>query len=534
MKRKIFAMVMAMLLVVGLVACGGSSSESGGPAGTTTRKTETGSEKANEIDTSDHVVITYMTTGDKPTNGKTEEMLKKLNEVLTEKVNAELEIYYIEWTDYMTNYNLTLAQNDGTVDLVGTATDWLDAWPNTKKGAFLKLSEEMLQTYAPLTWASVTPERWDMCKFEGDIYLMPEDNFAQWTNHGFMYRNDWAKAAGLKGVHSWEDLGVYFQYIKDAYPDVIPWDASGSGTTIMDSLTGGWISSHTDDVFIEGLEAPLFYGKSKNDLYTVTSAYYEGDELVEFAETMKEWADAGYWRSDVLNYNGDTREEFYAGQTGADQHHTHTWYTQIRTKMDEKQPGSEAGFFYFGEETKNLTALSITHGAMAVSAASKNPERALMVYDLLRNDEECYRLFNYGIEGVQYIIDENGNMARPEGYDETADSITTNYWWGRNDDLELNNATWHNEGKEEIFNIYKEFAIDYPYGQIVFDTDNIKPQMNNLSDVYKTYVPRIAFGKTDSPEMYVAEFREALKAAGIEEVIAELQKQMDEFSASIK
>jgi hypothetical protein len=33
----------------------------------------------------------------------------------------------------------------------------------------------------------------------------------------------------------------------------------------------------------------------------------------------------------------------------------------------------------------------------------------------------------------------------------------------------------------------------------------------------------------DDPEAYVAEFREALKAAGIEEVIAELQAQMDEF-----
>ena len=34
---------------------------------------------------------------------------------------------------------------------------------------------------------------------------------------------------------------------------------------------------------------------------------------------------------------------------------------------------AETGFFYFGEETGNVVALSITHGAMAVSAGSKNP-----------------------------------------------------------------------------------------------------------------------------------------------------------------
>ena len=37
-----------------------------------------------------------------------------------------------------------------------------------------------------------------------------------------------------------------------------------------------------------------------------------------------------------------------------------------------------------------------------------------MVYDLLRNDEACYRLINYGIEGVSYEIDENGWLVEPE------------------------------------------------------------------------------------------------------------------------
>lgn len=45
-----------------------------------------------DIDTSEHVVINYMTTGDKPSG----ESLDNLNAILTEKVNAEIEIYYIE------------------------------------------------------------------------------------------------------------------------------------------------------------------------------------------------------------------------------------------------------------------------------------------------------------------------------------------------------------------------------------------------------------------------------------------------------
>ena len=57
------------------------------------------------IDTSEHVTVTYLVTGDIPTN-RTDEVLAKINEILNEKVNATLEIRWIEWTNWTTNYNL--------------------------------------------------------------------------------------------------------------------------------------------------------------------------------------------------------------------------------------------------------------------------------------------------------------------------------------------------------------------------------------------------------------------------------------------
>lgn len=249
-----------------------------------------------EADTSEHVVITYLVTGDIPTN-KTNDVLAVLNEKLTEKVNAELAIEWIEWTDWTTKYNLALAMQDGTVDLIGTATDWLSAWPNIQKGAFLPLTEELLTTYAPKTYASVPQENWNLCKYQDVIYLIPEDNYAQWTNHGFIYRGDWAAEAGLTdGVKSWEDLGKYFQYIKDNKDGVIPWDADGNGTSYGPQMSGGWQTSHTSNIYIEGLPVDLFYGNSAEDPYTLSTYYLDSDEFVNFAKTMKAWSDAGYWR----------------------------------------------------------------------------------------------------------------------------------------------------------------------------------------------------------------------------------------------
>ena len=486
-----------------------------------------GKKRFSGDDMSHHVIITYLTTGDRPTNGATEKMLKKLNEILDKKVNAELQLYYIPWSDYLFNYDVTLAQMDGTLDLVGTASDWLDAWQNAKNGTFLGMTDEMLKKYAPKTYASVSAAHWDMCRMKDKIYLLPEDNYAQWINHGFMYRTDWAKEAGLSnGVHSWEDLTKYLRYVKTNKPGVIGWNASGELSTYHGD---GYIASKSDYVPLEGIDSYLMFGVRRSNLNKIYSPFYEGQELVDYARLMREWHNIGVWPENVmLNTDADNRGDFKKGISSLEQHHSQTWYTQLDPAIQKNFPGAECGFFWFGEEAGNVTSMTITHGAMAISAASKNPERALMVYDLIRNDPECYRLFNYGIEGVQYTLTKDGYR---EGIKD-ASSISTNYWWGRNDDLEIRDKGVAWDKFEEISAIYDKVKIDYPYPQIVWSLDNISSELAAISDVWGQYMGRICYGEETDPEAYVARFRAALKTAGIEKVISELQNQLDKYNSS--
>ena len=298
-------------------------------------------------------------------------------------------------------------------------------------------------------------------------------------------------------------------------------------------MVGGWISSHSNYVSIDGINSGAMWGGTKDDLYTVYSPYVtDTDSLVEFAKLMKEWDEIGVWKTDVLNNtSSDNREDFRVGKTAAEQHHTQTWtdlcspgHTNNTIFADDED--AEVGFFYFGEETKNVTALSITHGAMAVSAASKNPERALMVYDLIRNDADCYKLFNYGIEGVQYNVTSDG--LRETIAD--ADSIVTNYWWGRNDDLELRDATMNWDTIDKLYKEYDDIKIEYPYGQFIPNVDSISTQIDQINEIHTNYMKQIAYGKySGTAEEIVAEYQQALKDAGIDDVTAELQKQIDEL-----
>ncbi len=554
MKKKALAVLLAATMTAGLTACGGGdaapTADSG--SGTEADSAATGDDAsgqdaapadnaASDADTSEHVVITYMTTGDAPSGDALNtynDMMEKLNAILTEKVNAELETYFISWTDYLANYNLTLAQMDGSVDLVGTSSDWLDSWPNAKNGAFLELSEEMLQTYAPQTWANVPADHWELCKYDGEIYLMPEDNYAQWTNHGYIYRMDWAKEAGLAdGVHSWEDMTAYWKYCKETFPDLVAlWDSDG---TSYNAMSGGWITSHSDYVSIDGINAGAMWGGKKDDLYTVYSPYMtETELLVEFAKLMKEWDEIGVWPTDVLNNTSMTEDMnadmYRIGQVAAVQKHTEMWTSLVsalpQNTIYQDDPDAETGFFYFGEEQGNVVELSITHGAMAVSAGSKNPERALMVYDLLRNDPECHMLFCQGVEGVSYEVTEDGLMTKPEGFNADTQNINgiTNFWWGRNDDILLRNAQNNWEKIDELYAVYDKIKIPYPYGQFIVNTDNIQSYIQNITEIHTNYMKQICYGKySGTAEEIVAEYQSALKAAGIDTVTEELQRQMD-------
>lgn len=532
MRKRVVAALMVACMSMGLAACGSAKEEK-------TDKTAEG-----KVDTSKHVTITYLTTGDAPkgeAKKNLDTMLSKLNEKLTKECNAELAISYTGWTDYLSVYNLTLAQMDGTVDLVGTASDWLDAWSNSKNGAFLALSEDMLKEYAPKTWASVSQDHWNLCKYNDEIFLMPEDNYAQWTNHGFAYRTDWAKAAGLTDgkVSSWDTMTTYVDYVTKNADDLglkVAWDSDG---TSMIGLASGWISSHSDFVPVDGISAGGIWGGSRDNLYTLqTPAYTNTEMMVEFAKTMKQWDEMGVWPTDVLNNtNSDNRTEFRQGTTALEQHHSSTWTDLCSVQNPDnkalnKDKNAGVGFFYFGEETKNVIGQNITHGAMAVSAGSKNPERALMVYDLLRNDEECYDLINYGIKGVSYDVDKEGLRTTPKDYDAETQNINgmTNFWWGRNDDLEIKSAQRDWDKIDALYAEYEGEKIEYPYGQFVPDMDNIQSMINNIEAVYEQYMKVIAYGKyKGSAEDYVKEMQEALKGAGIETVTAELQSQMDEM-----
>ncbi len=528
-QKRIISMLFAVVMLLSVLAgCGGTTpAASSTPAASESTKpaesvAASESAPANVADTSEFVTIDFQVMGDAPTNGQIDAVTVKLNDYLKEKINANIKFRWTGWTDWQTQYNLLVATGEG-MDLVTTASDWLDLWPNAQKGAWMPL-DELLPVYAPLTYAEITPEEWDACKYDGKIVAFPENAYTQYVNHGFFYRGDWVKMAGLEKVTSWEELGKYFDYIKKNMPDVIPWNSANLPEAI------GWITSHTNSSPVDAIPGALLWFKDyEKEPYTVYSPFFD-KTFEDYAVMMKQWADAGYWKADVLNNKDDTRQFLKEGRTGADQHHVQT-YMGLAVEMEQKQPGSDLKMFGFFEPTKNLVNMPITHGATSISAQSKNPERATMLYELIRQDKDFYMLLNYGIKDTNYFLNEKGEKFTPPDFDATKFGFSSNFWGGRVDKFEpIDASRW--PGKDDYIKYLDSFSVPYLWGNFTFDQSAVSTEVAAINNVGTSMINAISLGMAGDPVAAVADFRSQLKAAGIDTVITEAQKQVDAWKTA--
>jgi len=390
------------------------------------------------------------------------------------------------------------------------------------------MTPEMLQENAPRTWEEVIPEHWEMCTLDGKIWFIPEDQYTQYTNHGVYWRGDWAREGGIYQVTTFDELEAYFDVVKQNQPQAYPWDVAGDPGG---GLLNGYLTSNTNT---QGILSASIFCYNNDDPYTVVCPYMDSDAMIDAAIMFNRWSQKGFWREDVMNYRGLTRDLFFAGFSGADAHHTMTYYSSIRPGMDRLQPGSDVQFFYFGMENNNVRKDIITHGAMAINATSRNPDLALRVYDLLRNDKEIYMLLNYGIYGEDYLINSEGKLERPEGWEAVTHGLATNFWAGRMDKYTPLDANWWS-GTEALIEHFNSFAHEYPMLKFAFDDSNVGAELAAMNNVLVSQIGQIGFGRTrESPEQAVANLRRDLMAAGYEKVKAEVQAQLDAFWAANK
>ena len=171
---------------------------------------------------------------------------------------------------------------------------------------------------------------------------------------------------------------------------------------------------------------------------------------------------------------------------------------------------------------------SVTGSVMAISAASKNPEKAMEFLNLLNTDEYLRNLVDRGIEDVHYTTNEDGTITKTED----AQNYSMPSWALGNVFL---TKTYDTDAKDRIeqYETFNAEAEASPTLGFYADTTNISTEIATISNIVQEFKAPLFTGSVDT-EKYLGQLNDKLKAAGIDKVMAELQSQYDKWMAEQK
>lgn len=515
MKHRNWLKAAAAALAAAMVLAGCSSAPSSSSGGSNSSSGNSSGETQG-VDTSEKVDLVFYLLYEAPTDTAP---LEEASKLLEEKCNASVEFKYTGLEGQA--YQLLFTSGE-EFDLVYVGTDNYSKL--AKDGALVDL-KDMLETYAPQTMERTPEDMWKSATINGGIYAVP-CRFTEYIPTSIVYRGDLLEKYGMDEIDSLEDLEEYFDNVL-ANEDIIPFTPypGWQGYYMQDmflGLTDGWLPMEM--VGMGGIQVAC---ESKDNPKEIFYPAFT-DEFVDFAKRMKEWNDKGYWQKDILSLEADPATEFMAGKTAAYFNHTQG-YIGTYSDLIREQPDSDPRIYTFAEGNQKIYKNSTMANSTAISITSKKPERALYALDFMMNDKEINQLLLYGVEDVNYALDENGKLTKPDNYDEAAHGYSFANWNLRVDENLIPAATDF-PGGTAIYEEYGEFSFIHPYDAFVFDNTNVSNQITACTQVNSQLGQQILFGKVDDPEAAVEEYRQQLKTAGIDQILEEVKAQVEDYT----
>lgn len=463
---------------------------------------------ADPLDTSEHVELTMYLFGTEPPRYK--EMLKTFNEMAKEELNTTLTVYFIGWGEYTTKYPLLFSSGE-EFDLIYAAT-WIDFANLAKRGAFLPL-EDLLPVYAAESLKDHPEEALVQATIDGHVYAYTS-NVKTYSAYGAITRGDLMEKYGIEPIKSFDDYAAYLQAIVDNEPE-------------FTDPSGGYNDPLFEDAYmyskglypLTGSTGGIYYIDTKAETPTVFAAH-EWEGFKEMCDMMKDWSDRGFWPKSILSITDNGGLMLEQGVAASRLHNFDSFVGDYINRPDEWN-------IQWANLVPELNHLSYLQDAMAIPVSSKNPERALMLLDKIRTDERYYNMLTYGIEGIDYRIDEYGFL---ESLDPDAFGGQPGTWGFRME-------KFHRQGVGSPPNYYEmrdeleAAVVPNIYRSFNMDTAPVKNEYAAMQNVYSQYYNTLSVGITNDVDADIAKLAEQSKIAGNDVVKEELQRQIDAFTA---
>ncbi len=529
---KKLSMILALVLMVSLAAaaCGQQAEvETTTAADTASESTTAAVTEATGIDTSTEVKIYgYLLGAVLP---GFPDVMTALNEKLKKDINATMEINYIGLGDLGAKYPLILAAGEN-VDWIYTAA-WCQMTTEADKGAFMEITPQMYEKYMYRHYAKIKDTTaLKEVAVKGKAYMIPTSTPDKKVDVT-IYRKDLVEKYGLPAIEKFSDLEALAEAVKKNEKGMLP--IAGDNDYDVGQVAGKYYLQNNEMAIdikgFTGTALALVYKSFDTDgaLYNKTDDPVLASANIEAAKYAKSWYDKGYINHDILANKIRSKEALVQGKSAIAFGNSIDVQGNIAAA---EASGMKIGIIPTVDNKQRAGANSYTNNGIAISAKSKNWERALMAMDLIMEDESYVNLVYYGIEGKNYII-KDGKIDLPDGVTSDANTYPLDQagFWFVNKDFFKPMASW-TDSYIALNDSIPGFLKHDTLANFTAVTDNIKTEIANCGQVVAQYLKPADAGISKDVDADYKTVSNKLKSAGIDKIKEEMAKQIQAYLAS--
>lgn len=420
-----------------------------------------------------------------------------VNDYTAEKYNLTVTLNQIDWGEY--DQKMSALINAGEkFDLAFTAS-WLGGFnylTNARKGGFQDITDYLKEDNKELK-ATLDEKFWQGAEIDGKVYVVPTQKEIAATEF-FVFNKELVDKYKVpyEEIKTYSDLEPWLKLIKEK-EDIFPW-----------YMSEGYKNPYEFDELNTSVGINLEGDKDK-----ITDYYFEAP-YVERVKKVRDFMQAGY-----INENAALAKQ--TDIVGKDWFVTSTVMGPLDTATVKDQVKRDVVVTQMTDSI--VTNASAVGSGTVVGANSEHPAEAVKFLEAVNTDPVLMNLLAYGIEGTHYEKTGDNTI---KWLDAHSNYTTPYYMFGNYFNL------YHAEGAQlDEWDVLKEYnaqATPSPALGFNFDTTNVSTQIAALNNVQEEFKNLINTGSVD-PTENLTKMETKMKAAGMDEIIKEMQKQYDQW-----
>ena len=444
-------------------------------------------------------------------------VVQAINDISIPAIGVEIEMKVVDAIEAYTSYYSWISSGE-TIDLM--VLNYQDINGYISKNMLYPI-DDLLENYGSAI-QSVMEEGYRLTEgsvVDGKAYGVVSVQASVGAGGGIWIPQRYLEESGFefdtKRTYTLEEIDRLLSRLKALYPNSYP---LGQVTSNSYSSTMGYYLPNFDT-----LGTDLYSGAIIQEGTTTLENPFATEQYAKLLQYLRKWYKRGYIYPDAATTDASIAELISAG---------------IVLSYPLSSSPAMVTDDTFGEEVVCLRTTDISvrpqyskTGFWVIPITSQAPEAAMKFLDLMYSDARVCNLLVWGIEGDHYVLTdpENGIVSLPEGIDIGSRS----YYNPLGLYGDMRNA--YIMGDAQLRQQQADYSAEALQNQqgirgFIYSSANVEYQLSLLDGVVRQYVPVLESGSVD-PDIYYPAFLEALERAGINEVIADKQQQLDAWLA---